>query len=288
MRMLKALRGLGLVAGLTISLLSMTGAALAATTPGWECVPTTAGQAVVSGGTGAAPSCSAGTTAVLAPTYVSSGVGGKPTVQFSGVNVQLINGSGSETTINGAGNLILGYDPTPGTQTGSHNLLLGGEQSYSSYGGIVTGYGSAISAPYASVLGGARNSASGSYSTITGGYANKATTKASSVSGGCSNLAGSGTVTFNSNCSSTTLTDAFASIVGGIGNQAGAEFSAVSGGKENKATGEGSSVSGGGGGEASGVLASVTGGRLGKAPYFASTVLGGLEEVTEKEFGVTP
>jgi len=61
-----------------------------------------------------------------------------------------------------------------------------------------------------------------------------------------------------------------------------------SGGKENKATGEGSSVSGGGGGEASGVRASVTGGRLGKAPYFASTVLGGLEEVSEKEFGVTP
>jgi len=72
------------------------------------------------------------------------------------------------------------------------------------------------------------------------------------------------------------------------GNQASAENSSVSGGKENKATGEGSSVSGGGGGEASGVLASVTGGRLGKAPYFASTVLGGLEEVTEKEFGVTP
>jgi len=62
----------------------------------------------------------------------------------------------------------------------------------------------------------------------------------------------------------------------------------VSGGKENKATGEGSSIGGGGGGEASGVDASVTGGRLGKAPYFASTVLGGLEEVTEKEFGVTP
>jgi hypothetical protein len=62
----------------------------------------------------------------------------------------------------------------------------------------------------------------------------------------------------------------------------------VGGGKENKATGEGSSVSGGGGGEASGTLASVTGGRLGKAPYFASTVVGGLEEVSEKEFGVTP
>jgi len=64
--------------------------------------------------------------------------------------------------------------------------------------------------------------------------------------------------------------------------------SSVSGGKENKATGEEASISGGGGGEASAPLASIVGGRLGKAPYFASTVLGGLEEVTEKEFGVTP
>jgi len=73
----------------------------------------------------------------------------------------------------------------------------------------------------------------------------------------------------------------------GLSNEMTTNYATISGGKENKATGEGSSVSGGGGGEASGVLASVTGGRLGKAPYFASTLVGGLEEVTEKEFGVT-
>jgi len=78
-------------------------------------------------------------------------------------------------------------------------------------------------------------------------------------------------------------------ITGGTYNLAGGTFaSSVSGGKENKATGEEASISGGGGGEASAPLASVTGGRLGKAPYRASTVLGGLEEVTEKEFGITP
>src|SRR5438105_7317839 len=72
----------------------LAGGALAAVTPGWECVPTAAGQAVVSGGTGSAPSCGAGTTPVLAPTYVPSGVGGKPTVQFASVNVQIVSGSG--------------------------------------------------------------------------------------------------------------------------------------------------------------------------------------------------
>jgi hypothetical protein len=280
------MRRFGFVGVLTgVVFLGLVSAALG--TPGWECVPTTAGQAVVSGGTGAAPSCSSGTP-VLAPTYVSSGVGGKPTVQFSGVNVQVINGSGSETILNGTGNLILGYDETPGTQTGSHNFLFGGTgNSYTSYGGLVSGYSNRISGGYASILDGAGNIAQGYASTITGGFSSKTTTNYSTVSGGCSNLAGTGTLTVNSTCTAA-HPGYFTSVLGGVGNQASAENASVSGGKENKATGEGSSISGGGGGEASGVLASVTGGRLGKAPYFASTVLGGLEEVSEGEYGVKP
>lgn len=286
MRILKALRGVGLAAVLTIGLLlSMAGVALAAPTPGWECVPTTAGQAVVSGGTGPAPSCSSGTP-VLAPTYVSSGVGGKPTVQLSGVNLQVIDGSGVETTINGTGNLILGYDEKPGTQTGSHDLLFGGTgNSYTSYGGIVGGFSDKISGAYASVLGGGQNTASGYASSITGGYSNQASASYAGVSGGCSNLAGAGILTVSGNC---TLKGYFPTILGGTGNQASAGNTTVSGGKENKATGEEATVSGGGGGEASGPLTSVAGGRLGKATFRASTVLGGLEEATEAEFGVTP
>ncbi|MGC2374038.1 MAG: hypothetical protein WA484_09210 [Solirubrobacteraceae bacterium] len=237
--------------------------------------------------------------------YEASGIDGKPTIQFTGINLQVIDGSGSESTINGTGNLILGYDPNPGTQTGSHNLLIGGTgNSYSSYGRIVGGgYNNKISGPYASILGGGGNTASGYASTITGGAYNKTTTNYSTVSGGCSNLAGSGTPSVSAFCTDSKHAGDFASILGGMGNQASAENSSVSGGafnlagnlyasvsagKENKATGEGSSVSGGGGGEASGAVSSVTGGRLGKAPYFASTVLGGLEEVTEAEYGVKP
>ena len=91
---------------------------------------------------------------------------------------------------NGTGNLILGYDEKPGTQTGSHNLLLGGTgNSYTSYGGIVGGgFNNKISGPYASILGGADNTASGSSSTITGGAYNKTATSYSAISGGCSNL----------------------------------------------------------------------------------------------------
>jgi hypothetical protein len=282
------------------------------------CVSTTAGGAVTSGGS--TGTCGSGTSPVQLPgeaeeqkklisilphiNYVTEGVDKKPTIQFSGVNLQVINGSGSETTINGTGNLILGYDETPGKQTGSHNSLFGGiSNSYTSYGGIVGGgHNNTISGPYATILGGGENTATGTSDTITGGFSNKATINYATVSGGCSNLAGTGTLTVNSAC--TSHTGYFPSILGGIGNQASAEnasvsggaynlaggtfASSVSGGKENKATGEEASVSGGGGGEASAPLASIVGGRLGKAPYRASTVLGGLEEVTEKEFGVTP
>jgi exopolysaccharide biosynthesis WecB/TagA/CpsF family protein len=306
-----------LLAAVGAVFVGVVGSALGASSV-FLCVPSTAGEAVTSGGS--TGSCGAGTSVQLPSeakeqeklisilphiNYVASGIDKQPTIQFSGVNLQVIDGSGSESTINGTGNLILGYDPSPGTQTGSHNLLLGTNgQSDTSYGGIVGGAYNKISSPYASILGGGGNIASGFASTITGGDSNRTSTSYSTVSGGCSNLAGTGTLTVNSVCTNTVYTGYFSSVLGGAGNQASAEnasvsggafnlaggtfASSVSGGKENKATGEGSSISGGGGGEASGAVSSVTGGRLGRAPYFASTVLGGLEEVTEAEFGVKP
>src|SRR6202035_4175162 len=61
-------------------------------------------------------------------TFVESGVGGTPTIQFSGANVQIVNGEGKTASVNGEGNLVIGYDENPGTvrgtpgaQTGSHN-----------------------------------------------------------------------------------------------------------------------------------------------------------------------
>jgi hypothetical protein len=288
------------MAAVGVVFLGVVGSALGASSV-TLCVPSGEGAAITTPTKG---SCGSGTSVALPGekaeqeklisilphiNYLASGIDKQPTIQFTGVNLQVIDGSGAETTINGTGNLILGYDPTPGTQTGSHNLLLGGiGNSYTSYGGIVGGTYNKSSGAYASILGGGGNTASGFASTITGGAFNKTTTSYATISGGCSNLAGSGTPSVNAFCTNPAYTSYFASILGGIGNQASAQNSSVSGGKENKATGEGSSVSGGGGGEASGVLASVTGGRLGKAPYFASTVLGGLEEVSEKEFGVTP
>ena len=113
------------------------------------------------------------------------------TVRFEGVNVQVINGMGTTATNNGLGNLILGYDENDGmdTKSGSHNLVVGSNHTYTSYGGIVTGLNNEISAPYASVSGGFGNVASGDSSSVSGGFVNSASGDYSSVSGGFGNEA---------------------------------------------------------------------------------------------------
>ncbi|HEX4493539.1 MAG TPA: hypothetical protein VH914_20220 [Acidimicrobiia bacterium] len=159
-------------------------------TPGWECVPSAVGQPVLSGGTAATPSCGAGSTPVLAPTFVSSGVGGKPTVQFSAVNVQILSGSGSTGgPVNGEGNLIVGYGENPGgrRQTGSNNLIVGSANGWTSFGTIVGGYSDQTTGPYASVVG-TKNTASG-HSSFVAGQQNKASGRSSSVLGGDGNAA---------------------------------------------------------------------------------------------------
>jgi hypothetical protein len=71
---------------------------------------------------------------------------------------------------NGTGNLILGYDEAPGTQTGSHNLLLGG-------------VGNQASAENASVSGGKENKATGEGSSVSGGGGGEASGTLASVTG---------------------------------------------------------------------------------------------------------
>src|SRR4029077_9278680 len=106
--------------------------------------------------------------------YVQAGIGGKPTIQFSGVNVQVINGA---TKANGEGNLVIGYDAEPGEQTGSHNLVLGAKQTFTGTDGIIAGYGNSLSGIFDSILGGEKNSIGGvaGVDVIVGGASNSAT-----------------------------------------------------------------------------------------------------------------
>ena len=150
---------------------------------------------------------------------------GYPTAVFRGVNVQIVNGMGDTQTVNGTGNLIVGYN-RPNTngfvcsmgvtesaavclanggvwaqshKSGSHNIVGGDFNNYSSWGGLVLGLENALSAPYTAVLGGARNRAEGSFATVVGGAYNTGSGIYSSISAGCDNHA----------------TGAFAAVAGG-------------------------------------------------------------------------
>merc|ERR1711957_705354 len=148
-----------------------------------------------------------------------------------------MGGEGStDAPTNGKGNLIIGYNEPRDSlmevpesaegledieakkveavepRVGSHNLIIGDEHEYTSYGGIVTGQQNRISNKYSAVVGGAGNAATGTYSTVTGGYINEATGH-------------------------------FSSISGGRANTASGEASSISGGRDNTASGEVSSIS---------------------------------------------
>ena len=117
-------------------------------------------------------------------------------VVLTRVNLQVVNGLNETASINGYGNVIIGYDEvntwdfnrcsdgqyanqvdceSAGEiwdithKTGSHNLVLGSENSYSQYGGLVAGYRNFINRSYATISGGALNTAMGEFSSIMGG-----------------------------------------------------------------------------------------------------------------------
>ena len=154
-------------------------------------------------------------------------------VFFDGCNVHVRSGSGStDGPLNGLGNLIIGYNEiqfAPIFRTGSNNLVIGRNNSYSSYGGFVAGELNTVSGPAASVSAGFQNTASGIYSSVSGGGENEASNDRSAVSGGVFHHAtGSG-----------------ASVSGGSGNTASGLAASVSGGVNNLAAGTAASVSGG-------------------------------------------
>jgi hypothetical protein len=240
---------------------------------------------------------------------IPTGVGGQPTIRFSGVNVQLVNGTGSTYTTNGRGNLVLGYagNTFGETRTGSHDLVIGDDSGWTAAGGAVLGESNGIAGRGATVLGGHSNAATGDDAVVVGGFGNGATGQESVVTGGESNFASGSTSTVTGGSANTASGQA-SSVSGGADNTASGttcvidDFelvpaSAVSGGRNNTASGCYSSVSGGGGSDgssgnaspgdyssvsagetntASGISASVAGGWMNEASKQYATVSGGL------------
>ncbi len=215
---------------------------------------------------------------------------GYATARFDAVNVQVTNGTPinvhGPSALNGLGNLIVGYnsDATSGTllcnlgsdytaqpacelaggvwgfnfKTGSHNLVVGEKNSYSSHAGVVAGDGNRITG-LGSVAFGNLNTASGLYSSVSGGYTGTASGANSSVSGGYLSAA-SGTASSISGGYLSAATGYYSSVFGGALNTASGNYSSVSGGYSNTADGFTSSISGGFGNTASGNYSSISGG----------------------------
>ena len=163
--------------------------------------------------------------------YDATGLNGRPTLTVSGANLQVVDGSGDTLgRVNGLGNLFVGYGERShgDLESGSHNLVIGRDHSFSSVGGLIAGVDNTVTGTWSTALG-SGNTASGTVSTVTGGRDNVAGGSYSSVSGGQENTAG-----------------AFASAIsGGNLNTASGSFSSISGGAQNTTTGGFSSLLGG-------------------------------------------
>jgi len=155
-------------------------------------------------------------------------------VVFSGANVHIQSGSGATNgTVNGLGNLVLGYNESEGGEdrSGSHNLVLGYWNGYSDYSGIVGGFRNDSIAPMASVIGGSQNIASGNTAVVISGFQNTAYGLRAAIVAGWDN----------------TAPGDHAAVVSGYQNNAGGNRSAVLAGEANSAEGEYSAVTGGNG-----------------------------------------
>lgn len=174
---------------------------------------------------------------------------GQDTLTFSGMNIRVVNGTGTtDGTPTGTGNLIIGYNetgnPSGDNRTGSHMLVIGRKNTYTSYGGMVVGSSNSVTDAHASISGGLENTASFEYASVSGGSLNTASGVASWVGGGYNNVASGGSATVSGG-ESGVASGSGSSVSGGLFNQAIGIDASVSGGKSNLANGDHSSVSGG-------------------------------------------
>jgi hypothetical protein len=215
------------------------------------------------------------------PSEISIGSFDGTTLTLSGINLQIVSGTGATNgAVNGTGNLIVGYNEDGGyDRSGSHNLVVGPYHGYSSYGGLVAGENNQVNAPSASVSGGVSGIASAKNAAISGGTNNVASGESSAVSGGFANVA-SGNA---------------ASVTGGELNAASGTATSITGGQQNAAVTFNSAVNGGAcnvaGGPADPLCsistcvpaecwATVSGGFRNSALGSHSTVSGGLSRST--------
>jgi len=199
---------------------------------------------------------------------------GGTTVRFSGVNLQLVDGTGTTGgPPNGRGNLIVGYNEDAGStpRSGSHNLVVGPDHGFTSYGGLIVGWRHGAYGAHASVSAGTFHHVYGTDASVTGGAAHTiyAGADTASISGGFDHTVSAGRGN---------------SITGGRYNQAyyGTEYTTLSGGRVNQTEGDFTSVTGGLYNVADGYAASVSGGAFNRTRGRYSSISGGLDSEADQ------
>ncbi len=145
-------------------------------------------------------------------TVVTGAINGMPGphIIITGANLHIRSGEGvTNGADTGVGNVVVGYNEEPGgglsagDREGTHNLIVGPQHKYLSFGGFLAGLTNTASGFYASVRGGSNNTASGAAASVSGGNGNTASSFHASVSGGRNNTASGQTASVSGGASRT-------------------------------------------------------------------------------------
>lgn len=195
-----------------------------------------------------------------------------PTIEISGANLRIVNGLGSTEDKNGLGNLIIGYNDGLGVfscsipsydnqtdcqdnggswhgnfRTGSHNVVFGAANSYTSTASLVAGATNAVHG-VSQIAGGDHNIIEGySGKSVVFGANNRVEGEQSAILGGSDNLM-TGNMSTISGGSANTIKGYMSSITAGDNNviEANSFVSSITGGSSNTIEGlYGNTISGG-------------------------------------------
>ena len=189
-------------------------------------------------------------------------------VVFYDTNVLIQNGTGSTDTVNGKGNLVVGYSRLDGSMDrgGSHNVVVGDFHDFTGHSSVVAGTDNQVTASNAVAIGGMGARVTADYAVTVGGLYNAASAQyAAALGGGYNSAAGANSVA-----------------VGGYNNTAAATFSMAAGGQINEAAGDYAMVAGGTMHAVEGEAETIAGGYLlvdGEA--FSVSMIDGLDGIVD-------
>lgn len=141
------------------------------------------------------------------------------TVRFTGVNVQIRNGTGStDGAGDGTGNLVVGWNEADDNdmRDGSHNVIVGSHHAWTGHSSIATGMDHALLGEGGAAIGGVANTAAAAGTALIGGQDNHSTAPGGVALGGAENH----------------LTAELSTTLGGYANTADGAFSVIVGGRE--------------------------------------------------------